>query len=303
MNKNNGFVYRNRIDAPDTGTTLLDFYRIRYPHSTAAEWLERVRDGLVLCNGKSVNPDYRLRSGDQLEWRRTPWQEPGAPQGLDLLLDEAALLVIHKPAGLPVLPGAGFLQNTALFKVRKRFGPDCFPVHRLGRWTSGALVFARNRESARNLGTSMQAGRFEKVYLALAAGSDLPDHFTVRVPIGPVAYDPLGTVFAASSTGRPAESRVDVLRRCEAMNQSLVRIRILTGRPHQIRIHMAAAGYPLAGDPLYAPGGLPREGRALPGDPGYCLHAWKLAFPHPVSRDRVEVECPLPEWAGQLNRD
>jgi len=301
MNKlNHGHIYQDRISAADAGARLLDFYTRHYPHSTAAEWWERIRAGQVLRNGVAVDPETRMQNGDKLEWHRPPWREPEAPNDFQVIRTEDSFLVANKPAGLPVLPGANFLENTLLFRVREFYGNACSPMHRLGRWTSGSVMFARTHHAAKTLGAALQAGRFVKIYLARVAGTNLAEAFVVRVPIGSVAYAPLGTLHAASETGRAAESHVEVIYRSEQRDESLAKVTILTGRPHQIRIHLAACGHPLAGDPLYGPGGLPKKGGALPGDPGYSLHAWKLRFPHPDTGARTEVECPPPAWAREF---
>jgi 23S rRNA pseudouridine1911/1915/1917 synthase len=128
----------------------------------------------------------------------------------------------------------------------------------------------------------------------------MPDAFTVDAPIGPVPHRLPATVNAYCPAGRPSVSHVRVLRRYPGRNASLVEVTIPTGRPHQIRIHLAYAGYPLVGEPLYQAGGLPRdegiddEWMTTPGATGYLLHSWKIGFPHPVSGDDVEVVCPPP---------
>jgi len=299
--KNKGYVYRDRVCAADEGRGVLDFYSRRYPHSHREEWRARIAAGEVRLNGGPAGSEARLKAGDRLAWHRPPWEEPDAPGEFAALTEEDSFLVVDKPAGLPVLPGAGFMENTLLHRVRERFGPGCNPLHRLGRWTSGAVLFARTRDAARSLGRAMQARRFSKTYLALASGTDLPDRLHITIPIGPVVYPPLGTLHAACENGMPAESLVEVLHRQPDRNITLVRVRITTGRPHQIRIHLAAAGYPLMGDPLYGVEGRPRPGGALPGDPGYRLHAWKLGFPHPRTGKMVDVESPVPEWALPLS--
>jgi len=184
--------------------------------------------------------------------------------------------------------------------VRQRYGPECSPLHRLGRGTSGAILFTRNARAARSLATAMYERRILKVYLALASGTAMPDAFTVDAPIGPVPYRRPATVHAYRSGGRPSISHVRVIRRLPGENATLLEVTIPTGRPHQIRIHLSYAGCPLVGDPLYQTGGIPRadgiddEETATPGDSGYYLHSWKIRFPHPARDGDVEVVCPPP---------
>jgi 23S rRNA pseudouridine1911/1915/1917 synthase len=121
-----------------------------------------------------------------------------------------------------------------------------------------------------------------KWYRALGSGRAKLDHFEVTTPIGPVPHPRLGTVHAACAAGKPARSIVEVLER--RADSTLFWVEIKTGRPHQIRIHLAAAGHPLVGDPLYVTGGTPRPDNAgLPGDGGYFLHAEQLSFVHPLT--------------------
>jgi 23S rRNA pseudouridine1911/1915/1917 synthase len=128
----------------------------------------------------------------------------------------------------------------------------------------------------------------------------MPDAFTVDAPIGQVPHTRPETVNAYRPDGRPSTSHVRVLRRFPGQDASLVEVTIPTGRPHQIRIHLARAGFPLAGDPLYLPGGVPRadglddEWTTTPGATGYLLHSWKIGFSHPSNGAPVEVVCPPP---------
>jgi 23S rRNA pseudouridine1911/1915/1917 synthase len=134
-----------------------------------------------------------------------------------------------------------------------------------------------------------------KVYRALASGVPEKDELVIEDPIGPAPHALLGKVYAAGPGGKRALSRVRVIERRK--DCSLLDVRIETGRPHQIRIHLAAAGFPLEGDPLYAAGGGFREpGTALPGDGGYLLHAARLRLRHPATGSPFEVSClPPPE--------
>ncbi|HDT14315.1 MAG TPA: RluA family pseudouridine synthase [Candidatus Aminicenantes bacterium] len=298
--KNKGYRYPDRVFREDEGLSVAAFYALRYPHSTEAEWRLKIEAGDVLRNGLPAEADAILRHGDTLVYFRRPWEEPDAPADFGVLFEDDDVLVLSKPSGLPVLPGGFFLENTLLHLVRERYGNSCSPLHRLGRGTSGAIVFTRNRPAARSLARAMLERRIVKIYLALATGTSMPDAFTIDVPIGPVQHVLPATVNAYSPGGRPSTSRVRVLRRSSGRSASLVEVTIPTGRPHQIRIHLAHAGYPLVGDPLYAKGGLPRtdgvddELATTPGATGYLLHSWKIRFPHPFRGEEVEAVSPPP---------
>jgi 23S rRNA pseudouridine1911/1915/1917 synthase len=298
--KNKGYSYGDRVSPADEGLAVLTFYALRYPHSTEAEWRRRIESGQVLLNGLPASPDDLLSRGDALLYHRLPWEEPDAPTDFATLFEDGDVLVLAKPSGLPVLPGGFFLENTLLYLVRERFGASCSPLHRLGRGTSGAILFTRNRPAARSLATAMFERRIVKVYLALASGTGMPDAFTVAAPIGPVPHTLPATVNAYRPDGRPSTSHVRVVRRSFDKNEALVEVTIPTGRAHQIRIHLAFAGYPLVGDPLYQKGGIPRadgvedEWTTTPGATGYLLHSWKIRFPHPARGEDVEVVSPPP---------
>jgi len=298
--KNNGYIYSDRVLKPDEGRSVADFYSLRYPHSSGETWRQRIQSGQIFLNRQSASPDDVLTRGDNLDYHRPPWEEPAVPGNFITLFEDGNVLVLAKPSGLPVLPGGGFLENTLLHLVRRHYGDDCSPLHRLGRCTSGAILFTRNARTARFLGQALKERQILKVYLALASGTAMPDAFTVDAPIGPVPYQPLTTIHAYSPQGRPSISHVRVIRRLPRENATLLEVTIPTGRPHQIRIHLSLAGFPLAGDPLYPSGGIPRAGSEddeyspLPGDGGYFLHSWKIRFPRPDGGEDGEVVCPPP---------
>jgi len=298
--KNSGYSYPDLVPKSDEGLSVAAFYALHYTHSTRETWEQRIRKGQVLLNGRPASSDEILARGDRLNYHRLPWEEPEVPRDYVALFEDADVLVLAKPSGLPVLPGGGFLENTLLHLVRQRYDDQCSPLHRLGRATSGAILFTRNARTARFLRRAMDERRIRKVYLALASGTTMPDSFMVDAPIGPVPYRQLATLHAFSPDGRPSTSQVRVLRRRPDENATLLEVTIPTGRPHQIRIHLSHAGFPLVGDPLYQAGGIPFDGRAddgrtaLPGDGGYFLHSWKIRFPHPKMGEEVEVECPPP---------
>jgi 23S rRNA pseudouridine1911/1915/1917 synthase len=290
VTRNHGFRYRERIQGGPV--PVLAHLARQYRHSTEAQWRARIQGGELELDGRPVLPATILRPGQELVWRRPPWEEPEVDTGYQVLFQDELLLAVAKPRGLPTLPGGGYLEHTLLALVRARF-PEASPMHRLGRETSGLVLFARTHAAGTALQSAWREHRVVKRYRALASGIALEDALVITTPIGPVPHPWLGTLFAASAQGKPALSRARVLeRRADA---TLFEVLIETGRPHQIRIHLAWAGQPLVGDPLYGPGGLPRPDLpALPGDGGYFLHAEHLAFPHPVTGQTLELWAPPP---------
>lgn len=289
---NDGYEYREQLGSDAEGQTILAHLSARYAHSLRTEWEERIASGQVLINAHTARSETVLRCGDLLVWRRPPWVEPEAPCTFAVIYEDDELLAVDKPAGLPTLPGANFLQSTLLYRVQL-CAPGATPLHRLGRWTSGLVLFARNVRARTYLTRQWSARTVGKRYRALVSGQPPWDAITVDAPIGPVPHTLLGSVHAASSCGKSAQSRVTVLER--RADSCVCDVHIATGRAHQIRIHLAAAGYPLVGDPLYVTGGFPApDSHAVPGDPGYHLHSAELSFLHPGTEAAHVITCAPP---------
>jgi len=289
IDHNRGFRYRERADPDSTPCAVLDYLVARYRHSSQAEWRARLERGLIEVDGLVASATTVLRRGQLLVWSRPPWREAAVPLSWAILHEDGDLLAAAKPSGLPTVPGGGFLEHTLLACVRRRY-PDAAPAHRLGRGTSGIVLFARSDLARSRLAAAWRAHQIEKIYLALIDGTPPSERFTIDTPIGPVPHPRLGSVHAARTDGKPSRSCVRLIER--RGDKSLVEVMIESGRPHQIRIHLAAAGFPLCGDPFYAPGGLPHaEGDSLPGDIGYALHCWKLRFRHPADGRTIVLEC------------
>jgi 23S rRNA pseudouridine1911/1915/1917 synthase len=309
---NRGHAYRDRVGPADAGELTSALYAARYPHSSAAVWRQRLAAGEVCRNGQQLRADGPLAAGDDLIWHRPPWHEAAVPELPGPLFDDGDLLVFDKPSGLPVLPAGGFLEHTLLAQLQDRW-PAARPVHRLGRFTSGLLVCARSRAGRAWLSALLResssplaarSGPCRKTYRALlqppVPASPLwalkpGDCLELATPIGQSPHRRLGSIWAAAPTGDPtALAALSALRLLERGEGSwLVEVAIATGRPHQIRIHTAAAGAPLLGDPLYLAGGAVSD-KALPGDGGYHLHAHQLRLPCPAG-GLLELEAPLPE--------
>ena len=291
---NSGCDYDETLGTAAAGCNIVEYLARFYSSAGQEEWRDRVISGRVLLDGISADADAVLHPGQKLTWRRPPWKEPDVPLAFAVLYRDEYLLAAAKPAGLPTLPGGGlFMENTLLSLARHRY-PEVNPLHRLGRGTSGIVLFARTPETFTKLSQAWGRGEVFKIYRALAVGLPTVDEFDIDVPIGRIPHPLLKTIFAAVSrndgSGKPAHSHVRVLERRNG--SALMDVRIITGRPHQIRIHLAAAGHPLVGDPLYSEGGIPcADSRALPGDTGYFLHNAFLGFSHPITKEWIEITC------------
>jgi 23S rRNA pseudouridine1911/1915/1917 synthase len=295
---NQGWVYRNQIKYTEVGLTLLDYYTRHYRHSTQEEWRERILSGQILINNQPATPNTLLQKGQTLTYHRPPWQEPEVPLSFAILYEDADLLIVDKPSGLPVLPGGGFLEHTLLWKVQQQYPENTpYPIHRLGRGTSGLMLLAKTSQARASLSQQMRDHQISKIYRALIGKSDLPNQFTITQPIGKIEHPVLGYIYGATPDGLSAHSECQVIQR--TAQTTLLEITILTGRPHQIRIHLATVGYPLLGDPLYDIGGKPKMITAdqlpVPSDCGYYLHAYHLSFFHPNTEQIISVFSPPPE--------
>ena len=299
---NGGWIYHDRIAGDSAGSSLLDYYTGRYTHSSQEQWRQRIVSGQVQMDAEVVtDPDRVLAAGQILAYHRPPWRESDVPTDIGIVFEDEHLLVVDKPAGLPVLPGGNFLEHTLLWMLRARHSQTLAPLHRLGRGTSGLIAFGKSDAARSGLSADFARGHVEKTYRALVSGQVHADEFTVTNPIGRVDYPPLGSVYAvadaSTGAGKDSRSEVRVLERAE--EESLVEVRIPTGRPHQIRIHLAAAGHPLVGERLYAAGGRPRPlARSgpppLPGDGGFHLHSTRLSLRHPADPAAVVSLWSLP---------
>ncbi len=287
---NEGYRYRHVLGPEARGHTAHSYLAGVFPHSTPAQWKDRLEAGEIWLNDETANGSQPVRPGQILIWNRPGWTEEATPQRYDVLYRDEQLLAVDKPSGLPTLPGGGFFRNTLLSLVRKEFSA-ARPLHRLGRATSGIVLFAMDSPIASTL--HRRWSEVSKEYQALASGQALETDYDIQCPIGPVAHERLGKVHAASPAGKPARSLARVLQR--RPDSTVFEVSLKTGRPHQIRIHLASIGHPLVGDPLYSAGGIPKADRpGLPGDSGYFLHAKRLTFEHPVSGEHIELTAPIP---------
>jgi 23S rRNA pseudouridine1911/1915/1917 synthase len=269
--------------------------------SYAASLIER---GLVRVNGAAVSKtSHKLRAGDLVEVE-VPAPEPSGLQAesipLSVVYEDGDLLVVDKPAGMVVHPapghGGGTLVNALLAHVPEielDMGDEARPgiVHRLDKETSGLIVVAKKRAAHEALARQMSARTMQKEYLAVVLGTPKPH---VGVIDAPIARDPRDRQrMAVVSNGRPARTRYSVERTLGKSRYVLVRAQLETGRTHQIRVHMAATGHPILGDPIYGKATL-KDASPL-GLTRQFLHAHRLGFTLPSSGEWREFVSELPE--------
>lgn len=286
----------------DAGQRLDHYLQGQLPQYSRSRLQSWIKAGRVAVNGAAAKASLLLRGGEHIEV--SPADLPplkAAPEDLplEILYQDAAVIAIDKPAGLVVHAGAGVQSGTLVNRLVHHFaalsqaGGELRPgiVHRLDKGTSGVLLVARNDSAHQELAAQFAGRTVEKTYLALV-------HGRVRAETGriakPIARDPVRRTRMTTRLpgGRAALTEYRVLQRFEKF--TYLDVRIGTGRTHQIRVHLASLGHPVAGDRLY--GALPAE--------RIFLHAWRIVFASPATGKRVVVESPLPvdlqRWLAAL---
>jgi 23S rRNA pseudouridine1911/1915/1917 synthase len=255
---------------------------------------ERAVEAGVFVDGRPRPKSYRLAGGEQLELSaHEPFTEPrpgrGSVKEPRIVYEDEHLLVVDKPAGLVVHAGAGNPSGTLVDALRGRIGGGDDPerpgiVHRLDRDTSGLMVVARTEDAYRALADLVRRRGLERTYLALVRGRPRSRAGRIEAPIGRDRNDPT-RISLDTDLPRDAVTHFDVDRLWG--DRALLRVRLETGRMHQIRVHLAAISLPVIADRVYgvADERLERQ----------FLHAGRLAFTHPVTGGRVDVESPLPD--------
>jgi 23S rRNA pseudouridine1911/1915/1917 synthase len=301
------------VDPGSAGLRLDRFVADRLSGLSRARVQALVESGHVRVDGAGSRAAARLKPGQEVEVDE-PEPVPATPQPeaipLRVVHEDSRLLVVDKPAGLVVHPGAGTasgtLVNALLHRVKDLSGvggvlrPGI--VHRLDKGTSGLLLVAKDDATHRALARQFAEREVSKEYLAVVLGVPARREASIDAPIG---RDPLHRkrMSARAPRGRPARSDYALLEALDGA--ALLRVRILTGRTHQIRVHLSSLGHPLVGDATYAAGraavcrrATAREALSAFARP--ALHAWRLAFVHPGSGARLAFESPLPDDLERL---
>jgi 23S rRNA pseudouridine955/2504/2580 synthase len=275
----------------------IDNFLLRHLKGVPKSHVYRVlRSGEVRVNSGRVKPEYRLQAGDRVRLPpiRTAERKgfSGKPLEFPTLHEDAALLVVDKPAGVAVHGGSGVsfgvIESLRATRPQAKF---LELAHRLDRDTSGLLIVAKKRTALVELHRMLREGEVTKEYLTVARGQWEGAGRELRESLHKYVDAKGERRVAVHEDGKEAVTRVRVVRTSAAF--SLLQVSLLTGRTHQIRVHLAHAGHPVLGDAKYGDFELNRRLEKA-GVRRLFLHASRLAFAHPLSRDRIELKAPLP---------
>jgi 23S rRNA pseudouridine955/2504/2580 synthase len=264
-----------------------------------------LRSGEVRVNSGRVKPEYRLRAGDRVRIppvRVSSRKEPLPIKGraLPIVYEDPALIVIDKPSGVAVHGGSGV--SFGVIEQLRAARPEANMlelVHRLDRDTSGLLLIAKKRSALVELHRMLREGEVEKIYVAVVKGVPANKRFDISEPLHKYVNAKGERRVAVREGGMSAVTRISL--RQKSKDFSLVELRLLTGRTHQIRVHLAHAGHPVLGDDKYGDFELNRA-LARQGVKRLFLHARRLGFRHPVDGKALRIESPLPEDMATFGR-
>jgi RluA family pseudouridine synthase len=286
------------IPAAHDRRPLLDVLIDLFPQIPAAESEARCEAGRFVSYGGAVRgKDHIVRGGERVVQIFPPEVEPPVSADIRVLHEDEAILVIHKPAPLPMHASGRFHRNTLQHILNSVYHPKYpRPVHRLDSNTTGLVLFARTRHFCRVLQNQFLEGSVNKLYLVKAIGHPEQDTFFSEAPIS-AESDVLGTRGVDELDGLPSRTDFQVLERLPD-GTTLLEAKLGTGRTNQIRVHLWELGHPVVGDAAYLPDRRIGDTQTLsPEDPPLQLHAWKLSFVHPLSGKPMEFETARPDWA------
>jgi 23S rRNA pseudouridine955/2504/2580 synthase len=280
----------------ESAAQRIDNFLLRTLRGVPKSHVYRVlRSGEVRVNSGRVGPDYRLRIGDRVRVppvRVSTAVKTARPADFPVVFEDAALLIIDKPAGIAVHGGSGVsygvIESLRAARPQAKF---LELAHRLDRDTSGLLMVCKKRSALTELHRELRDGEVEKVYTTIVKGTPAEGSFEVSEPLHKYVTASGERRVSVREGGRSARTQVRVRKRGSEF--SVLEVRLLTGRTHQIRVHLAHAGHPVLGDDKYGDFALNRA-LAPRGVKRLMLHAGRLAFVHPLTGERLRLEAALP---------
>ena len=301
-----------RVSPECEGWRLDHFLKQRIRRLSRTKIRTIIETQVRLSSQRKPRPAMAVHVGDTIHIDRPAPIEPEVPRDFGILASDEHFLAIDKPAGLPMHTTAKFWKNTLVAILRERFPEERLQIcHRIDRETSGVLLIARNHAAASFLKRAFADRLVKKTYLALVHGVPSPQSGVIDAPMR-LVESRTHILMGVEADGLPAVTRYGV--RTAFAHHALVEAAPETGRQHQIRVHLAHLGHPIVGDKLYraseqafmdyCDGGLTPELLALfDGLPRHALHATRLSFPHPVSKEMITVESPLPADLGDYMKN
>lgn len=310
---------RHHINEPDVDGRLDRYLHRRFPYRSRTQWGAAVRSGRIRLNGRVCRPSHPIRTGDVIDYIIHRQAEPAVNFDIRTVFEDEDLLVIAKPADIPVHPSGRYFKNTVLSKLLADRGetldrPGVRIVHRLDRETSGVLLFAKSVEAARRLGPQFEKRTARKAYLALVYGVPKVDAFSDRRPLGRNTHSQIRKSVGVVDEGEGWSAHTDFEVAARGEDHALLIARPRTGRLHQIRVHAQASGFPVVGDKMYGVDEilylkLVRGEAYTADDQGrllldrQALHAWSLTVRHPRTSEEMTFRAPLPEDMRLLAED
>jgi RluA family pseudouridine synthase len=286
------------IPAACDGLSLLQALCTIFPHVSRDDWQAACSQGRLQTNQHEPAVAERIVQGGERYLHLQPaTQEPAIATEIRLLHEDEAILVLNKPAPLPMHPSGRFNRNTLRYILNEVYAPQCpRPAHRLDANTTGVVVFARTKHFASLLQPQFTRGDVRKVYLARVQGHPAENAFTCEAPISSTAGE-LGSREIDAENGLAARTEFRVLERLTD-GTALLEIRPLTGRTNQIRVHLWSLGFPICGEQTYLPNqALGQTQTHALEDDALCLHAWQITFRHPLTKALVTFAADPPAWS------
>ncbi len=279
---------------------LVDFLIGMHAQLGREFWQAACDNGRVTYKDEPLTADTAVRAGWRVEHHVPQTVEPDVNAAVTFLYEDEQLLVVNKPAPLPMHPSGRFNRNTLVNLLEPAYpSAQLRTVHRLDANTTGVLVMARKRNVAAKLSPQFANNCVQKIYLAKVIGCPQKDTFACDQPIAADATQAAGTR-TVEAAGRRAETQFRVIDRDDD-GTALVECRPVTGRTNQIRLHLSHLGFPIVGDPAYqASAGTTKKQTLSVDDPPMCLHAWKITIEHPETGEPITFEAPRPGWANGI---
>lgn len=285
--------YRLSVKKGFENLPIIDFFMKAVPNSNRTIWEEKIKNKTLKVNDSPVNAEYKVKAGDITSHVSEPKTEPIVGIDIQLIHNDKNLLIVNKPAPLPIHASGRFSRNTLLHILSKAFPNENFKLlHRLDANTTGIVVIAKNRETANFMRLQFESQQIEKRYYALIEGILETKTAVAQAKVGKEVL--IGGARKIDALGKEAKTVINVIKLYTELNQSLVQLEPKTGRTNQIRLHLSNIGHPIVGDLGYKDANYFKSNPFTYPEDSLFLHAHQISFECPTHGKRVTFEAPLP---------